>query len=315
MSKVHVRIGRDKSEQQTLQLVGTPTVSNVVIMQSEGSMANKLKFELKNCSPSLANMLRRVFVSEVPTMAFDRIFVNANEGVVLDELLSHRIGLCPVVAPVAHFEYITGDVTLDDKASLAKKALLFELDVVAPKNQRVTTVYSRHLKFVPLPGQQSLQGVCIAHDDIPLAKLGPGQRISLKAYAVKGLGCAHAKWSPTSACWYEFAPSIQLGVLSSDEAAQLVSICPKAVFDLEDTSAVVSREESCSLCRECLQPRYSFHEKVQISKTSDRILFIVESVGQMSSVDIVEVGLKMFSSRCKNLQGLVTTAAPVVLEK
>ena len=57
-----------------------------------------LTFDIANVSPAIANMLRRVFTTEVPTVAFDKIMIEENDGVVLDELLSHRLGLCPVSA-------------------------------------------------------------------------------------------------------------------------------------------------------------------------------------------------------------------------
>lgn len=52
-----------------------------------------LTFEMEDISAPFVNMLRRVILTEVPTMAIDRALVHENDGVVLDELLSHRLGI------------------------------------------------------------------------------------------------------------------------------------------------------------------------------------------------------------------------------
>lgn len=57
--------------------------------------------------------------------------------------------------------------------------------------------------------------------DILLAKLRPGQCISLEAHAVKGVGREHAKWSPVATAWYRLQPEVVLLEPVSGEAAQV----------------------------------------------------------------------------------------------
>lgn len=47
-------------------------------------------------------------------------------------------------------------------------------------------------------------------DDILLAKLRPGQTISLEAHCTKGVGKEHAKWSPVATAWYRLLPEMRL---------------------------------------------------------------------------------------------------------
>lgn len=53
-------------------------------------------FVLRNADTSIANALRRVMLSEVPTMAIELVEVNNNTSVLNDEFIAHRLGLIPL---------------------------------------------------------------------------------------------------------------------------------------------------------------------------------------------------------------------------
>lgn len=58
----------------------------------------KMKFSLSGCDASLANALRRVLISEVPTLAPHLVSIIENTSVLHDEWLCQRIGLIPFVS-------------------------------------------------------------------------------------------------------------------------------------------------------------------------------------------------------------------------
>jgi DNA-directed RNA polymerase I and III subunit RPAC1 len=289
-----------------------------------------LSFDIDNITAPIANLLRRLFVMEVPTMAFDRILIEENDGVVLDEILSHRIGLTPLAAPPQSFSYIT---TLEEKregkeSSISfnnldpKKCLLFTLDVQAPADQQITIVYSRHLKWQRLPGQEHLteEDVFVVHPDIVLAKLGPLQRVKLQAVAIKGLALCHNKWSPVSACWYQFANKISFASpVVGDAAVHLKKTCPMRVFDIEEapenTVAVVRDASRCSCCRECIRtdahPLLMDHRDrtplVVLEKAKTSVRFTLETTGQVLAPDVVRTGLSLFAERVRDLAQRVRT--------
>ena len=142
---------------------------------------------------------------------------------------------------------------------------------------RYTKVYARDLTWEAHGAQEEMfpglgDDVGAVQGDILVAKLAPGQTISLEAHAVKGTGKTHAKWSPVSTAWYRLAPRIALSAAEpfvGADADALVASCPAKVFDIEDAGArrrgVVARPRDCTLCRECIRdparaPRISLEQ-------------------------------------------------------
>mmetsp|Transcript_83267 Transcript_83267/g.97314 ORF Transcript_83267/g.97314 Transcript_83267/m.97314 type:complete len:365 (-) Transcript_83267:68-1162(-) len=273
---------------------------------STSSRVQTMTFDVSRISPPIANMIRRILVTEVPTFAFDRILIEENDGVVLDELLSHRLGLCPVAAPVDRMEFITEPQPAGFSKLDPTRCIEFQLNVVGKPNVPITPVYSGDLKWVPLPGQEQWGSeIFLVHQDILLAKLGPGQRIKLRAIAIKGLGLVHSKWAPVSSCFYEMQTEIGFTAPVEGEAAQtLRKACPMRVFDIEDGGhAVARRPRDCTLCRECLRvDRYpEFAESIKIEKCKHQIHFTIETTGQRTAEEVFRTGMQQFSERMRDL--------------
>eukprot|EP00796_Vickermania_ingenoplastis_P004081 gene4081-2929_t len=283
--------------------------SNPVDSTASTARVTKLSFDMDRVSPPIANLFRRVITTEVPTIAFDRVRIDENDSVVVDELLSHRLGLVPVAGPVSKMEYITAPQQVSFQSLDPTKVLVFDLDVVGDDNATCTPVYSRSLQWVPLPGQEEWgeheeDKVFLVHPDIILTKLGPKQRLKLRAIAVKGLGSVHTKWSPVSSCYYEMKTEIDIDPkLSGATAEQLVSLCPRKVFELEDGVATVVSPERCTICRECLRKDMypDIADSVKISKLKTSVRFHLESTGQIHAAEVFRTALALFAKRCREL--------------
>lgn len=66
-----------------------------------------MEFDIIGVDPAIPNAFRRLLLSEVPTMAFDRVFMFNNTSIIQDEVLAHRLGLLPLKADPRLFEFRT----------------------------------------------------------------------------------------------------------------------------------------------------------------------------------------------------------------
>lgn len=57
---------------------------------------DRIELDLVGLDASIANALRRVLMAEVPTVAIESVYVWNNTSIVVDEVLSHRLGLVPL---------------------------------------------------------------------------------------------------------------------------------------------------------------------------------------------------------------------------
>lgn len=64
---------------------------NVISLDEED-----ITFDVKGIDPAFANALRRIFISEIPTMAIEKVNMWQNTTVIPDEVLAHRMGLVPI---------------------------------------------------------------------------------------------------------------------------------------------------------------------------------------------------------------------------
>lgn len=126
-------------------------------------------FTVKN-DPKFINSLRRVLMSQVPTIAIDAVFIYENSSCVHDEKLAQRLGL----------------VTLNVDPSTVEDDQEIEFTLEAETGRDTMDLLSKDLMGDIRP----------FHDNLVLTHLDPNQKVKLVAKACKGIGETHAKWSP-----------------------------------------------------------------------------------------------------------------------
>lgn len=147
-------------------------------------------------------------------MAVETAYVWTNTSVIQDEVLAHRVCLVPLNVDPSYFEFRPEG---SDQAT-DRNTLVFKLDVTCTRKPKAaigrgtkkaepepeeiynhSTVTSGDVIWEP----QGEQGEVFTsnpprptNENIVLAKLRPGQEISMELHAIKGVGETHAKWSP-----------------------------------------------------------------------------------------------------------------------
>ena len=118
---------------------------------------------------SFANALRRAATALVECFAVDTVTFYENTSAMFDEYIAERIGLIPLLTPKGYTE---------------KDEVVLSLEGEGP-----ATLYSKDMK-------SSDKEVKVANGNIPIIKLGDGQRLRTDCKAVLGNGKKSAKFQP-----------------------------------------------------------------------------------------------------------------------
>lgn len=169
-----------------------------------------MDFLLSRVPLSLANSLRRVILSEIPTLAIDLVEIASNTSVLADEFLAHRLGLIPLSSKGIDALNYTRDCDCDSYCSSCSVTLTLSAKCTSDENMKV---YARDL-VIANPSElvhAELGAPVISAQDIEglgsvIVKLRRNQDIRLKCIAKKGIAKEHAKWAPTSAVGFEYDP-------------------------------------------------------------------------------------------------------------
>ena len=172
----------------------------------------KTQFDIDNIDVSIVNALRRVILSDVPTIGFsfdptvkeNDIVVHQNTGVLHNEFLAHRVSLVPL--------YFTSDEIENFIADQYKFVLKVsnETDGIKEVTTKDIMIYEKSGVQYPKEFRDRIfPANPITGDHILLTKLKPNlfdktrsDEIYLEAYASKNVGRVHSRWSPVSLCTY-----------------------------------------------------------------------------------------------------------------
>lgn len=260
-----------------------------------------VEFDMSGIEPPLANAFRRILIAEVPTVAFSRVTIYQNTGVIHDENLAHRIGLVPIKFEPDNLQWKPTDAEFDEANSLR-----FTLHITCDEDRKA--VYSGDLQWEPWSEDQAKRfrdnTPRPVADDILLAQLRSGQEIECECVAEKGLGKEHAKWSPVCTAFYRLLPDIELTQpIAGDDADALVQACPMGVFDIEEAANVrharVANPRACTTCRECIESFPGREKGLVLGKAKNHYLFTIESVGAIPAPALFQRALQKLKEKCE----------------
>jgi DNA-directed RNA polymerase subunit D len=149
----------------------------------------RVVIKFNNISRQYINAIRRIAISEVPTLAVDDVVILENSSVMHDEAVAHRLGLIPLRTELHRF-VMPQECDCQSTLGCSKCRVLLVLDSEAMEKTKIVT--SGEL----LSEDELVKPVS---KDIPIVVLAPSQKLKFEAYARLGVGKDHAKWQPTSA--------------------------------------------------------------------------------------------------------------------
>ena len=256
----------------------------------------KAVFTLSATNPSVANSLRRILLAEVPCLAVDIVEVKHNTGVMVDEMLSHRIGLVPIQSDLADTLLYPSECKCF--VGCSKCSIRMELN----KENTSTVIQSVYASDITCDTPREM--ISQANQKILLTRLGPGQRIHCVMWAKKGIAKTHAKWSTVSTAVYKFKPIIEITQpVTQSVATEIVKSCPTKVFDLSSSGNLdIEDLDACTFCGECSK----IDSRVKVSPDETNMVFTVESLGQHSAMYIIKSAIAVMLQKLKTVKSYIT---------
>jgi len=282
-----------------------------------------LEFDMVGYDTAMVNALRRILLSDVPSMAIEKVHMYQNTSIMQDEVLAHRLGLIPLNADPRLFEWKAEkepEVKGKGKAKegegdegTEKDTLEFRLQVRCRNNSERTgyideRVLSSQIQWCPRGSQKSWAGAVAATEpDILVNKLRPGHEMEITMFAVKGVGRDHAKFSPVATAFYRLLPAIRLLRPVRGEAALRLQKCFSpgviGVRGAGEAAEAVVEEARLDSCSRNVYRHEDLKNAVELEKVKDHFIFTVESVGALAPGVLVGMALDVLVEKCDHFLG------------
>ncbi|MHA2407023.1 MAG: DNA-directed RNA polymerase subunit D [Candidatus Ranarchaeia archaeon] len=262
---------------------------NVRILEKNNST---IRFVLEEVPLAFANTLRRIMLSEIPTLAIDSVDFVENSSTIFDEIIAHRLAMTPIVTDPETFSLPDQHNCPDPENGCPQCLITLVLDVHAKDKQ--IYAYSGDLKS-PDPKTK------VAAEKIPLTKLNPNQRLSLEANARVGIGKKHAKWQCASTVAYQYMPEVNIDPTRvTEESKKVVDACPQNIFIWQDGTLGTQNTLNCILCNSCVEVDTT--GAVSIRGDERSFIFTLESTGAYPPEKIVELGFDILLQKIKEVK-------------
>ncbi len=231
-----------------------------------------LSFMIRGTTPAYANALRRLMISEVPTMAIEDVEFAKNTSAMYDETIAHRLGLIPLATDLKSYRMKKGP---EDDGSAACETML-TLKAKGPCTVYASSLKPKDPKIIPV------------YPEMPICILLKGQELELQATAILGKGKEHAKWSP-GLVWYSYEPIITINQ-KSDQLEKNKHLYPQQIFDKSgkiDKASILDNalvDAVDGICDDVIKVEYN----------DKNIIFHIESWGQLDAKVIVQKAIELF---------------------
>jgi DNA-directed RNA polymerase subunit D len=222
-----------------------------------------LDFLLEGTTPAFTNALRRVMMSEVPTLAIEKVDMYENDSSLFDEMIAHRLALIPLI-------FLPDKMSMPHECKCEGKGcplcnVVFALEKTGP-----CMVHSGDMK-------SSNKDVRPTHKTFPIVELSEGQRLRFEAVAQLGMGLNHAKWQAANSS-YQYHPDLFIDArVKREKAAELKG----------DQRYVIDK-----IAEDTLEP----------NRKPDTFIFRVESISGLTPHHIVLKSAEILEKKAEQFQ-------------
>jgi len=239
----------------------------IQILEKNG---NEIKFLVEGISAAFANALRRVMMTEVPTMAIEWVDFKKNDSALSDEIVANRLGQVPLTFD-KHVYNLPSECKCEGKGCSRCQVKL------TLKKKGPDMVYSEDLK-------SRTKDVKAVFDKIPIVELFEGQEIEFEATAQLGIGKEHAKWQAANV-GYSNLPNITIDSKKCKGCSTCVKKCVKKILKIENDKLVVTDPLACNVCLQCVDACPD--GAIKVGTEDDKFIFNVETVSGISAEEVV----------------------------
>jgi len=259
-----------------------PRISNLI--EENGA----LKFTLTECNMSIANALRRIIVSDIPTFVFrtypysqNKAEIRHNTTRLHNEIIKQRLSCIPINIQDMNFPYKDYVIELDIKNETDN------IIYVTTRDFKIKNIATEHYSsesevrqiFPPCP---------ITHDYIEFARLQPklsenidGERLALRCALDIGTAGEDGAFNVTSTCAYECTP------------------------DTEKANQVWAEKEKAFKKEQMKEEDIEFEKKNWFILEAKRFYlensydFVIESVGVFDNMEILTKACDIMIKKCE----------------
>jgi DNA-directed RNA polymerase alpha subunit len=221
-------------------------------------------------------------------------------------MLQHRIWSIPLVNPPQIEDHETcrycGDYN-DDGCERCQMVFTLRYENTHPKDD--VYVFSHQLMAL-----RTGTDVVKCAPDMPIVKLGPGQKIHVMAIARMGCSSKHARWNVCTIASYRYEAHIEINpkvasTWTDDQKTTIAKSCPKACFNLKTME--IEDHAACIYCYRCKETANRFlppttqttpvEQGIIIHRRPQRFIFTIATNGTYRSRQALTMALDIWKKR------------------
>jgi len=249
---------------------------------------DKLVFSVDGTTPAFANAMRRVMISEVPTLAVEWVDMHYNNSILYDEIVAHRLAMIPL-----KFDPKKMNIKSECKCD-GEGCALCQVVFAAEKNGPGDLI-SKDLK-------SSNKMVTPTDPNFPVVQLLKPHKVRFEAIAEMGVGKDHSKWQAANAS-YQYWPEVKIeGKPSAADLSKCIKVCPKDVLVLKGSKLSINDPAKCDLCMKCAE----VCENVKIEGDQTKFIFFIETVSGLDPSYIVEKAAEILGEKAEEFKKKVS---------